>query len=54
MVTLYLGMRVGFINSLGEGTIFPAGGPGIILNRAMVQCLVTTCQCWDPLWMVRV
>ena len=47
------GMRVGFINSLGEGSFFPAGGAGIILSRAMVASLVSTCKCWDSQYMVR-
>ena len=46
-------MRVGFINSLGEGSFFPAGGAGIILSRAMVASLVSTCKCWDSQYMVR-
>lgn len=48
-----IGMRVGFISSIGEGSYFPAGGAGIVLNRDMVESLVSSCKCWDPEWMVR-
>ena len=46
-----LGARAAFLNTLGEGPIFPTGGAGIVLNRVMVQSLAATCKCWDPEWM---
>ena len=46
-------MRVGFITSIGEGSFFPAGGPGIVLNRSMVTSLLNTCKCCDSQYMVR-
>ena len=46
-----LGARAGFLNTLGEGPIFPHGGAGIVLNRVMVRSLVATCKCWDKEWM---
>lgn len=49
---IILGKRAGFLTTLGEGPIFPTGGAGIALNKEMVGRLVTTCRCWDPLWMV--
>ena len=40
------GRRTGYITTRGEGTFFPDGGAGIILNRAMVTSLSDTCICW--------
>ena len=41
------GLKVGFLTSLGQGVTFPAGGAGILLNRAMVGTRNQLYRCAD-------